>query len=168
MKNFKSFLSEDKFNRSRTGWIIMSVNLLLSINSAWFFLGMMKTSVPAWLMLNSCAPSIYLFVIGYLFCSSLLITAAAVMMFRWGFLGMFFFSWSGPNLIAQISHIAMTIAVIYVVYVILKQKKIKSLAAGLILGAVITTSYSVVQNSWFEARPGYLEQFFQGQAKLPE
>ncbi|MBN1501024.1 MAG: hypothetical protein JW982_12760 [Spirochaetes bacterium] len=166
MKKIHSFLKKEQFITDRTGLIICIINLLLVLNSTFFFLFKMKTGIQAWLMLNSCAPSMYLFILGYFLRSSVLTAASSVMMIRWGFLGLFMFSWEGFNIIAQIGHIAMTFTVIYTFFTLIKQKKFKSLIAGLLLGLIITIPYSYIQINWFNDRPGFLDQFFQGNAGL--
>jgi hypothetical protein len=69
------------------GWIVMGITLLTGLNSTWFFLGRLRVGLTGWLMLNSCAPSIFLFAVGYLLRSPLLMAAGALWMFRYGTLG---------------------------------------------------------------------------------
>lgn len=154
--------AEIPFKRNRIGWIVVILNLLMALNSTYVFLGFLKTGVDGWLMMNSCAPSIALFVIGFLLESPILMAAGSSMMFRYGTLGLFVFSWSGTNLIAQAGHILMTIAVLYTMVDILRNRRWKSLGLGLLLGAAFLIPYMIAQERWFAARPGVLENLFSG------
>jgi hypothetical protein len=159
--------SEIGFKRNRVGWVLVVLNTLMAINSANFFLGMLKTDVAGWLMMNTCAPSIALFVIGFLLGSPMVMVAASVMMFRYGTLGLFVFSWSGGNLIGQVAHILMTLAVIYVSVDVARNKRWKALGLGVLLGIAILIPLTVVQTMWINANPEMVEKLFSGNLTLP-
>jgi hypothetical protein len=153
--------------RSVAGWVLVVLNTLMAINSANFFLGMLKTDVSGWLMMNTCAPTIALFVIGFLLGSPVVMVAASAMMFRYGTLGLFVFGWSGGNLFAQAGHILMTLAVIYVVVEVIRNRRWKTLGLGLLLGIVILFPLETVQTMWFIANPEMVEKLFSGNLTLP-
>ena len=150
------------FKRNVAGWILVILNILMAINSANFFPGMLKTNVIGWLMMNTCAPSIALFVIGFLLGSPVVMVAASTIMFRYGTLGLFVFGWSGSNLFAQAGHILMTLAVIYVVVDVIRNRRWKTLSWGLLLGIVILFPLETVQTMWFVANPEMAEKLFSG------
>jgi hypothetical protein len=150
------------FKRNKSGWIIAILNTLMALNSAFVFISFLKTGVDGWLMMNSCAPSIALFVAGFLLESPILMVAGSAMMFRYGTLGLFIFSWSGTNLVAQAGHILMTIAVLYTLVDVIRNRRWKSLGLGLLLGIAILIPYLIAQERWFAARPGALENLFSG------
>ena len=153
---------EARFKRSVAGWVLTVLNTLATLNSTFFFLGMLETGVVGWLMLNTCAPSVVLFVIGFLLASPLVMVAASVPMFRYGTLGLFAFGWDAYNIIPQIGHILMTLAVIYVMVYIVRSRRWKTLGLGLALGLAILIPFMVVQRSWFNAHPEMLEMLFSG------
>jgi hypothetical protein len=159
--------SEIGFKRNLAGWVLVVLNTLMAINSANFFLGMLKTDVVGWLMMNTCAPSIALFVIGFLLGSPVVMVAASVMMFRYGTLGLFVFGWSGGNLFAQAGHILMTLAVIYVVVEVIRNRRWKTLGLGLLLGIAILFPLEIVQTKWIIANPGLVEKLFSGNLMPP-
>ena len=159
--------SEIGFKRNRAGWVLVVLNTLMAINSANFFLGMLKTDVTGWLMMNTCAPSIALFVVGFLLGSPMLMIAASALMFRYGTLGLFVFSWSGGNLIGQVAHILMTLAVIYVLVDVARNKRWKALGLGVLLGIAILIPLTVVQTMWINANPEMVEKLFSGNLTLP-
>jgi hypothetical protein len=153
---------EAGFKRNAAGWVLVVLNTLMALMSANFFLGMLKTGVVGWLMMNTCAPSIALFVIGFLLGSPVVMVAASVIMFRYGTLGLFVFGWSGGNLIAQAGHILMTLAVIYVAADVIRNRRGKTLSLGVLLGIVILFPLETVQTMWIVANPGMAEKLFSG------
>jgi hypothetical protein len=144
------------------GWAIAGLNLLAAFNSTYLFLGSLRSGVVGWLMMNSCAPSIFLFVIGFVARSPLVMVAAALMMFRYGTLGLFIFGWQGYDIIAQIGHLLMTAGVIYVGVRVVRARAWRVLALGAALGAVVLIVYAIAQSAWFAAHPGILEALFEG------
>ena len=159
---------EDEFTRDKWGWVIVILNFFMALNSTYFFLARMNTGVDGWLMMNSCAPSIFFFVIGYLLRSPIVMTASMVMLLRWGTAGLFIFSWDGFNIIAQVGHIFMTFACIYFLYRVIGEQRWKSLLIGLIIGVIIVAVYSVIQIEWFNNHPGILEKLFSGDLTIPK
>ncbi|MEW6094858.1 MAG: hypothetical protein AB1531_12935, partial [Chloroflexota bacterium] len=103
-----------RYRRDLVGWILVILNLLAVVNSTYYFIGQLKVGVDGWIMLNSCAPSIIIFAIGFLLSSPIVMMAASMLMFRYGTLGLLVFRWDGFNIIPQIGHILMTLAVAYV------------------------------------------------------
>jgi hypothetical protein len=153
---------EAGFKRNVVGWVLVVLNLLMAINSANFFLGMLKTNVSGWLMMNTCAPSIVLFVIGFLLGSPVVMVAASAMLFRYGTLGLFVFRWDGFNIISQVGHILMTLAVVYVVVDVIRNRRWKTLGLGLLLGIVILAPLETVQTMWLIGNPKMAEKLFSG------
>jgi len=155
------------FKRNIAGWVLVVLNTLMAINSANFFLGMLKTNVIGWLMMNTCAPSIALFIVGFLLGSPVVMVAASAMMFRYGTLGLFVFRWDGFNIIAQVGHILMTLAVVYVVVDVIRNRRWKSLSLGLLLGIVILFPLETIQTMWLVGNPETAEKLFSGNLMPP-
>jgi hypothetical protein len=158
---------EAGFKRNIAGWVLVVLNTLMALMSANFFLGMLKTNVIGWLMMNTCAPSIALFVVGFLLGSPVVMIAASTIMFRYGTLGLFVFGWSGGNLFAQAGHILMTLAVIYIVVDVIRNRRWKTLSLGLLLGIVILFPLETVQTMWFIGNPKMAEKLFSGNLMPP-
>ncbi len=156
------------FKRSLAGWIIVGLNLAMTGMSMNFFLGMMKSGLTGWLMMNTCAPSIFLFVLGFLLGSPAVMIAGAIAMFRYGTLGLFVFSWTGGNLIAQIGHIFMTAGVIYTAVEVLRNHYWPSALRGLVLAAVLLVPFTIVQENWVRAHPDLVQKLFTGTLTFPE
>jgi hypothetical protein len=149
------------------GWIVTVLNILSAASSTHFFLAVLGVGVWGWLMMNSCAPSIALFVAGFLLRRPVLMVAGAVMMFRYGTLGLFLFGWEGPNLVAQAGHVLMTLAVLYVATDVVRHRRFRALGLGLALGLAVLVPYMVAQHLYFQAHPGLLERLFSGAYVAP-
>jgi hypothetical protein len=150
------------FKRGFIGWTIVILNTLAALNSTFVFLLILKAGIDGWVMMNICAPSIALFVIGFLVRNRVLKTAGSTMMFRYGTLGLYIFGWDGYNIPAQIGHILMTLAVIYAVVDSVRYQQWKSLGLGVALGIAILIPVGILQGIWFDSHPGLLEQLFSG------
>jgi hypothetical protein len=155
------------FKRSVAGWVLVALNLLAALNSAFFFLGMLKTGVVGWLMLNTCAPSIALFAAGFLFGSPVVMVAGSVLMFRYGTLGLLVFGWNAYNIVPQIGHILMTLAVIYTVVRVVRGRRWRTLGLGVLLGLAVLIPLMIVQTHWLNAHPEMLEMLFSGNWEIP-
>lgn len=158
---------EAVFKRNLGGWAVAILNTLMALMGANFFLGMLKVSVGDWLMMNTCAASIALFVAGYLLGSPLVMMASAVLMFRYGTLGLFVFSWNGGNLIAQAGHTLMTLAVIYVGVDVVRRRRWKALGLGALLGMAILFPLETIQTMWIVSHPDLAAKLFSGSLTLP-
>ncbi len=158
---------EAKFKRNVAGWTLIVLNGLAAFNSTFFFLAVLKVGIVGWLMMNTCAPSIALFVVGFLLGSPVVMVAASVPMIRYGTAGLFAFGWDAYNLIPQIGHILMTLAVIYVMLYIVRNRAWRMLVLGLALGLAVLLPFTVLQTWWFDAHPEMLEMLFSGEWAFP-
>jgi hypothetical protein len=150
------------FKRGVLGWIVTVLNALAAINASFVFLVQMKAGVLGWLMMNTCTPSIVLYLAGFLIGSPAIMAAGSVLMFRYGTLGLFAFSWDGYNIIAQVGHLLMTTAVILTAVDIVRHRRWRQLWIGLGIGAVLVVVLAIAQNAYFAAHPGLLEALFSG------
>lgn len=158
--------SEAPFKRTKIGWVLVVLNLFMTVLSINFFMGMLKTNFEGWLMMNTCAPSIFLFVLGFLLGSPAVMIAGSLAMFCYGTLGLFVFSWSGGNLVAQAAHILMTAAVVYTVVDVVCNRRWKSSLAGTALGIVLLVPFTIVQDAWCKAHADVVEKLFLGTLTL--
>ncbi|MBA4379849.1 MAG: hypothetical protein C0393_04055, partial [Anaerolinea sp.] len=66
------------FRRDAVGWVVVLLNTLAVLNSTYFFLAQLRVGVVGWLMLNTCAPSVVLFLLGFLLSNPMTMVAASV------------------------------------------------------------------------------------------
>lgn len=149
-----------RFTRDGLGWIIVVLNLLMAANSTFYFTGVLGAGWRGWLAMNSCAPSIFIFSIGFLLSQKSVMAVGAGLMFRYGTLGLLVFGWQGMNLIPQAGHILMTIGVIY-----FAAKMLRLGSGGEIVVAALTALamlYSEWQWKWFGGHPEILDRLMDG------
>jgi|WetSurMetagenome_2_1015567.scaffolds.fasta_scaffold917714_1 hypothetical protein len=115
--------------------------LLMTLNSTWYFLGIAKVNVIQWLVFNACAPSSLAYLVGFILFftteNKMWLTVATIPIFFFGTMGFFVFSWSGYNIMAQLSHITMTLNMLWGLWIVLKDKNFEALGKGLLIGTVI-------------------------------
>ena len=130
------------------GLTIAILNALAALNSTWFFLGMAKTSFTEWIFFNACAPSIALFLLGYVLKNRIIQIMSIPALAFFGGGGLFVFGWTGGALIAQIGHIFMVSALIWITYGIFRDKTFKEAAIGLLLAAVLVNAFIAIQQGY--------------------
>ncbi|MCX6338829.1 MAG: hypothetical protein NTX71_02780 [Candidatus Aureabacteria bacterium] len=151
---------DHRFTRDRAGWIIVILNLLMAANSTFYFTRVLGAGWDGWLAMNSCAPSIFIFAIGYLLRQKSVMAVGAGLMFRYGTLGLFAFGWEGMNIIPQVGHILMTLGVIYFI-----ARMIRLDCGGEIIVAALTALvllYAEWQGEWFRNCPQILDHLMKG------
>ena len=125
----------------KLGIIIAVLNLLASLNSTWFFLGMAKVSLIEWIFFNACAPSVFLYLMGYVTRNKIIQAMSIPALAFFGTGGLFVFGWRGGELIAQVGHIFMTLALIWLIYGIFKEKTFKEATIGFVIASFIVNGF---------------------------
>lgn len=144
------------FNRS--GRIIAVLNLLNIIHSIWYFFGIAQFPPDAWIAFNVCAPSVFIYLAGYVLKKNYLMSAALPFLLFFGTGGLFVFGWSGPSIYAQASHICMTLAALWIITVIFIERKIILPAAGFCSGLLIFILILPLQQTYVKSHPEYLKK----------
>ncbi|SCM58751.1 putative protein {ECO:0000313/EMBL:EGD34952,1} [Petrimonas mucosa] len=134
------------------GLIQLAILMLLSLlNSAYFFLATAKFGLMQWLAFNACSLSI----IAYLACficfqitrKDLVLAIALLPQYYYGTMGLFVVSWDAANLVPQITHIIITLNVIWIIFLLLKGSKYESLGKGLLIGVLLFVPlFAIIQN----------------------
>ena len=150
----------ERFTGDKLGWWLVGLNLLAAANSTLYFTTRLGAGLDGWLAMNSCALSIFIFALGYLIKNRSVMAVGAGLLFRYGTLGLFIFGWTGINIIPQVGHILMTLALIYFIVRMIRLKGwdaviVCAFVAGLML-------YAEWQWNWFGDRPWAIEALMQG------
>jgi hypothetical protein len=156
--------AEKTFRKS--GIALAVLNLLAIINGANYFLFQAKFPVFAWLMFNICAPSVMLYLIGYFTKRREIMTASIPFLAFFGTGGLFTFGWTGFAIISQVGHILMTLAVIFIITTVIKEKKWKLPAAGFIIGLIIFLIILPFHQKYVKSHPEYIKKL--GDPKFEE
>ena len=141
-----------------TGIVIALFNIVNVANSTWYFLGMAHFPVPAWLAFNACAPSVALYLAGYFSRRRWIMTASLPFLLYFGTGGMFVFGWSGTSVYAQIGHVAMTLASIWIVATVVTERKFRMPAAGFAAGLVLFFALLPVQHRYVMSHPDLIKK----------
>ena len=82
--------------------------------------------------------------------------AALPFLLFFGTAGLFLFGWSGTSIHAQIGHVCMTLAALWIMAGCAAGKRIKNCAAGLAAGIVLFMILFPVQQNYVKSHPEYL------------
>ena len=128
-----------------TGVIFTSILFLITLSSTWFFLGEMKVTLAEWVVMNSCSPTSYLYIVCFVVFlitrKSVLLPITFLPIWFLGSMAMFYLPWNGEMMIAHVGHIIMTLNLIWVVWTMISHREYKSLATGLLISMVWSVSY---------------------------
>lgn len=132
------------------GYLLAALMLLTLLNSAYFFISIVKFQVGEWLAFNACS----LAIISYLVCfacfqitkKDLFLAIALVPLYYYGSMGLFVVPWNGANIFSQITHIIITLNVIWILFVLLRESRYESLGKGLLIGVLVFVPvFAVIQ-----------------------
>lgn len=128
-----------------TGIALAIVLLLLTLSGSGYFFSTLKVSFVQWLAYNACSPSslVYLgcLIVFWLTKKTFWLPFAFLPMYYFGTMGLFTFTWSGANIFAQMSHITMTLNLIWAGYVLYRIGDYKAFAQGLLWSIVLFVPY---------------------------
>ena len=134
------------------GIILASLLLLATLNSTYFFLGLRKVSIVEWIVFNACAPSSITYLIGFILYlvrkDRMVLHVSILPMFFFGGLGLIIFPWNSYNIMAQISHILMTMSIGWVIITTIKTRDFQPAAIGMLLGIFIFSSFIGFQQNY--------------------
>src|SRR5690606_37658644 len=120
------------------------------LNSAYYFISMVKLSIGEWLASNACS----LAMIVYLVCfacfqrtkKDFFLAIALVPLYYYGSMGLVMVPWDAANTFSQITHMIITLNVIWILFVLLKESRYESLGKGLLIGVLVFVPvFAVIQ-----------------------
>lgn len=128
-----------------TGIALAIVLLLLTLSGSGYFFFTLKVTFVQWLAYNACSPSslVYLgcLIVFWVTKKTFWLPLAFLPMYYFGTMGLFTFTWSGANIFAQMSHITMTVNLIWAGYVLYRIGDYKAFAQGLLWSIVLFVPY---------------------------
>ena len=128
-----------------TGIALAIVLLLLTLSGSGYFFFTLKVTFVQWLAYNACSPSslVYLgcLIVFWVTKKTVWLPLAFLPMYYFGTMGIFTFTWSGANIFAQMSHITMTLNLIWAGYVLYRIGDYKAFAQGLLWSIVLFVPY---------------------------
>ena len=128
-----------------TGIALAIVLLLLTLSGSGYFFFTLKVNFVQWLAYNACSPSSLLYlgclIVFWVTKKTVWLPLAFLPMYYFGTMGLFTFTWSGANIFAQMSHITMTLNLIWAGYVLYRIGDYKAFAQGLLWSIVFFVPY---------------------------
>ena len=128
-----------------TGVALVIVLLLLTLSGSGYFFFTLKVTFVQWLAYNACSPSslVYLgcLIVFWVTKKTVWLPLAFLPMYYFGTMGLFTFTWSGANIFAQMSHITMTLNLIWAGYVLYRIGDYKAFAQGLMWSILLFVPY---------------------------
>ena len=128
-----------------TGIALAIVLLLLTLSGSAYFFFTLKVNFVQWLAYNACSPSSLLYlgclIVFWVTKKTVWLPLAFLPMYYFGTMGLFTFTWSGANIFAQMSHITMTLNLIWAGYVLYRIGDYKAFAQGLLWSIVLFVPY---------------------------
>lgn len=147
------------------GAVLVVLLFLVSANSTYYYLGILKVKFVEWLFFNACVPSNIGYMVGFIIFlvtkdrSALGIGILPMVFF--GTMGLFLFPWGGVSNIPQVGHIVMTLNVIWAVYVTIKTEDYKALALGLLASCVLYMPFMAYQQYYCRTHAEDLQRILQ-------
>ena len=157
-----------------TGFIIL---LLFSLQEMFYFIIIKKISFINWIMINPCVSiALPIFFLGFLLNNKIIKVISAVFMFRYAILSgiyiFFNYGWASKIVIENINkildiviigtifHIIMGFLAVTIIMKMVKQRKIKEIIIGLVLGIIFLAILFVNEQIWFNNNPKIIEELF--------
>lgn len=166
MLNNYIFIMSLKIKSHIIGYVLAVLMIFALVNSAYFFLHVVKLKIGDWLVFNACSVAIIVYLICF---TCFLITRkeyflaiAIVPLYYYGTMGLFVIPWNGPNAFAQVTHIIITLNVIWILNQILKEPGIKSSGIGLLVGIIVFIPVFVLVQYYSKLHLTEIMQLIQG------
>jgi hypothetical protein len=133
------------------GYLLAGFMLLALLNSAYFFLSIVKLGFFEWLAFNACSLSIIVYLVCFI-CfkvtkKDLFLAIALLPQYYYGTIGLFVMPWNEANMFTQATHIIITLNVLWILFVLLKNSKFESIGKGLLIGVFLFVPvFAVIQS----------------------
>lgn len=147
------------------GYLLAVLMLLTLLNSAYFFISIVKFQIGEWLVFNACS----LAIISYLVCfacyqiskKDFFLAIALVPLYYYGSMGLFVVPWNAANMFSQITHIIITLNVIWILFVLVKDLRYDSLGKGLLIGVLVFVPVFAVIQTYSQSHMAAFMQMLQ-------
>ena len=147
------------------GYLLAALMVLTLLNSAHFFTSIVKLQIGEWLAFNACS----LAIISYLACfacfqitkKDFFLAIALVPLYYYGSMGLFIVPWNAANMFSQITHIIITLNVIWILFVLLKESRYESLGKGLLIGVLVFVPVFAVIQTYLQLHMAEFMQMLQ-------
>jgi hypothetical protein len=102
---------------------------------------MVNLSLGEWLSFNACSVAIIAYLISFALYrirkEEFLLAIPLLPLYYYGTMGLFVMPWNSINIFAHVTHLIITINVLWILYVLLKEKRLESIGKGLLIGIFV-------------------------------
>jgi hypothetical protein len=144
------------------GYILAVFMFLTFLNSAYFFIAIAKFGLVDWLAFNACSIAIIVhsvcFTCFQITKKEFFLAISLVPLYYYGTMGLFVMPWDVANMFSQITHIIITLNVIWILFSLLKEFKFESLGKGLLIGVLVFVPLFALIQSYSQL---HMEEFMQ-------
>lgn len=133
------------------GIVLAGLMLIALLNSAYFFLAVLKLNIGHWFAFNACSLAIIIylicFVVSLLKKDAIWLSIALLPMYYYGTMGLFLMPWNEANSFAHLTHIIITCNVLWVLFRIFKEHRINELGITLLISIfAFVPVFAIIQN----------------------
>lgn len=131
--------------------IVLTIMILLSLLfSSYFFLIVLKLSIWKWFLINACSLAIIVYLLCYILHKitkkEYILAIPILPLYYYGTMGLFMMPWIETNIFPQITHIIITLNLLWLLYLLITQDNYKSLGKGLLISIIIFVPvFAVIQ-----------------------
>jgi hypothetical protein len=123
------------------GYLLFILMLFAILNSAYFFLSIANFKIADWIIFNSCSLAIFIYLLAFIFFQLTknysILAVALLPLYYYGTMGLFVTPWNNANIFPQITHAIITLNIVWVLYIFLKELRYESLGKGLLIGFLV-------------------------------
>ena len=129
------------------GLVLAILLFAVLLNSSYFFLAILNLSLGKWFAFNACSLAIIVYLICYMLfrIKSWLFLLAIPLLPLFGdwagtgtpTMGLFVMPWNQANIFAQVTHLIITLNVLWILWVFLKERQFGALGKGLLVGIIV-------------------------------
>jgi len=141
---------------NRIAKLLVILNGAMAVWASLVFLMFLRPDLLSWIMLNTCSPTQFVTILALATKRRLVMNAAVPWLLFFGFGGLLVFSWSGYMLVAQVSHLIMTVTAVLILVVAVKERKFRTLATGIAIGVIALVPFRFYQDQFLSAHPELL------------
>ena len=138
-------------------FLVISNGLLALLATLIFFLKY-KIKFLDWLMINTCTPSVAIFIYGVLTGNKIVMGVASALMLFYGILSLFIFSWQGKHIFPQIGHLFMIAGASYILFEIVREGEFIPFLIGAIMGVIIIIPFGMYQLRYLKTHREIIEK----------
>jgi len=141
---------------NRPGKLLAILNGSMSVWASLVFLVFLRLDVVSWIMVNTCSPAQFATVLGLASERRVLLGATVPWLLFFGFGGLFVFSWSRYMIVAQTSHIIMTVTAVFILASAAKDRRVGALLTGILIGVLALIPFRLLQDQFLSLHPELL------------